>query len=82
MTYTFIYLNLINIRLLIRLSITKLFFKILIIIRILLFTSYIAALICSGNTYLWVCLMALTFGPDMSGRREAAAMYIAFYGVQ
>src|SRR6266566_8978437 len=62
MTYTLIYLYLINIRLLIRLSATGLLLKILMIIHILLLTSYIAALICSGSMYLWVCLMALTFG--------------------
>ena len=70
-----------NIRLLIRLNVTRLFLKILIIIYILLFTSYIAALICLGSIYLWVCLMALTFNSSMSSRREVAAMYIAFYGV-
>ena len=50
--YIFIYLYLINIRPLIRLSVTRLLFKIFIIIRILLLTSYIVALICSGSTYL------------------------------
>jgi len=50
--YTFICLYLINIRLLIRLSATGLLLRILIIIRILLLTSYIAALICLGSTYL------------------------------
>ena len=70
-----------NIRLLIRLSITKLLLKILTIIHILLLTGYIAALICSGSTYLWVYLIALTFGPGISGRREVAAIYIASYRV-
>ena len=81
MTYTLIYFNLTNIKLLIRLNITKLLFKILTIIRILLLTSYIAASIYLGNIYLWVYLIALTFGPDISSRREVAAIYIAFYGV-
>ena len=80
--YTFICLYLTNIRLLIRLNTTKLLFGISTIIRILLLTGCIAALICSGSTYLWVYLMVLTFGSDMSGRREVAATYMAFYGVQ
>jgi hypothetical protein len=50
--YTLIYLYLTNIRLLIRLSATRLLLRILIIIRILLLTSYIAALICLESTYL------------------------------
>src|SRR5258708_28110614 len=50
--YTLIYLYLTNIRLLIRLSATRLLLKILIIIRILLLTSYIAALIYLGSMYL------------------------------
>jgi hypothetical protein len=50
--YTLIYLYLINIRLLIRLSATRLFLKTLIIIYILLLTSYIAALIYLGSTCL------------------------------
>jgi len=50
--YTFTYLYLINIRLLIKLNTTGLLFKISIITRILLFTSYIATLICLGNTCL------------------------------
>ena len=70
-----------NIRLLIRLSTTGLLLRILMIIHILLLTSYIAALICSGSMYLWVCLMALTFGLNISGRCKVAAIYIAFYGV-
>ena len=82
MIYTFIYLYLTNIRLLIRFKATKLLLKILTIIYILLLTGCIAALICLGSIYLWVCLIALTFGPDMSGRREVAATYIASYGVQ
>jgi len=52
MIYTLICLYLTNIRLLIRLSATGLLFKILIIIRILLLTGCIAALICLGSTYL------------------------------
>src|SRR6266566_6612764 len=56
--YTLIYLYLINIRLLIRLSATGLLLKISTIIRILLLTSYIAALIYSGSTYLWAYLIA------------------------
>ena len=79
--YTLIYLYLINIRLLIRLSATGLLLKILIIIRILLLTGYIAALICLGSTCLWAYLMALTFGPNISGRYKVAAIYIASYGV-
>ena len=50
--YTFIYLNLISIRLLIRLGATRLLLKILIIIYILLLTGYIAALIYLESTYL------------------------------
>ena len=79
--YTLICLYLTNIRLLIRLNITRLLLEILIIIHILLLTGCITALICSGSIYLWVCLIALTFGSDMSGRREVAAMYMAFYRV-
>ena len=79
--YTFICLYLINIRLLMRFNATRLFFRILTIIYILLLTGCIAALICLGSTYLWVCLMALTFGSDMNSRREVAAIYMAFYGV-
>src|SRR5271170_7311220 len=82
MIYTLICLDLTNIRLLMRLSATGLLLKISTIIRILLLTGYIAASIYSGSTYLWVCLMALTFGPDMSSRLEVAATYMAFYGVQ
>jgi len=50
--YTLIYLDLTNIRLLIRLSATRLLFRILTITRILLLTSCIAALIYLGSTYL------------------------------
>ena len=50
--YTFIYLYLTNINLLIRLSTIRLLFKNLIIIRILLLTSYIAALIYLKSIYL------------------------------
>ena len=82
MIYTLICFYLINIRLLIRLSATRLFLKISIIIYILLLTSCIIALICLRSTCLWVYLMALTFGPDMSGRYEVVAIYMAFYGVQ
>ena len=64
-----------------RLNIIKLLLKILIIIYILLFTNYIAALIYLGSIYLWVCLMALTFSPSISGRRKVVAIYMAFYGV-
>jgi len=81
MIYTFIYLDLINIRLLIRLSATRLLLRILIITCILLLTGCIAASICLGSTCLWVYLIALTFGPDMSSRCEVAAIYMAFYGV-
>ena len=70
-----------NIRLLIRFNITKLLFKILTIIYILLLTNYITALIYSGSIYLWVCLIVLTFSPNISSRREVAATYITFYGV-
>ena len=80
--YTFIYLYLTNIRLLIRLSATRLLLRILIIIYILLLTSYITALIYLGNTCLQVYLMVLTFSPDTSGRRKVAAIYMAFYRVQ
>jgi len=79
--YTLIYLYLTNIRLLIRLSATGLLFKILIIIRILLLTGCIAALIYLGSTCLWAYLMALTFSPNISGRYKAAAIYMASYGV-
>ena len=81
MIYTLICLYLINIRLLIRLNAIGLFFKILIIIRILLLTSCIAALICSGSTCLWVYLIALTFSSNISGKREVAATYITSYRV-
>ena len=50
--YNFIYLYLINIKLLIRLSIIILLLKILIITYILLPTSYITALIYLGSTCL------------------------------
>jgi hypothetical protein len=50
--YTLIYLYLMNIRLLIRLSATRLLLKTLTIIYILLLTSYIAALIYLGSTCL------------------------------
>jgi hypothetical protein len=50
--YTLIYLYLINIRLLIRLSATGLLLKFLTIIYILLLTAYIAASIYLGSTYL------------------------------
>jgi len=79
--YTLICLYLMNIRLLIRLSATGLLLKILTIIRILLLTGCIAALICLGSTYLWAYLMALTFGLNISGRYEVAAIYMASYGV-
>jgi len=81
MIYTFICLYLTNIRLLIRLNATRLLLRILIIIHILLLTGCIAASICSGSTCLWVYLMALTFGPNTSGRCEVAAIYMASYGV-
>jgi len=81
MIYTLIYLYLTNIRLLIRLNATGLLLRILMIIYILLLTGCIAALICLGSICLWVCLMALTFGPDTSGRCEVAAIYMASYGV-
>ena len=81
MIYTLICLDLTNIRLPMRLSATRLLLKILIITRILLLIGCIAASICLGSTCLWVYLMALTFGPDMSGRREVAAIYMASYGV-
>src|SRR6266700_7707786 len=61
MIYIFIYLYLMNIRLLIRLNATRLLFKILMIIYILLLTGCIAALIYLKNICLWVYLMALTF---------------------
>src|ERR1700722_8468197 len=79
--YTFTCLYLINIRLLIRLSTTRLLLKILIIIRILLLTGYIAALIYLGSTCLWTYLIAPTFGSNMSGRYKVAAIYTAFYRV-
>src|SRR6266568_4304736 len=79
--YTLIYLNLTNTRLLIRLNATRLLLKILMIIYILLLTGYIAALIYSGSIYLWVYLIALTFGPNISGRYKVAVIYMAFYGV-
>src|ERR1700722_12430389 len=81
MIYTLICLYLTNIRLLIRLSTTRLLLKTLIIIRILLLTGYIAALICLGSTYLWTYLMALTFGSNISGKYKVAATYMASYGV-
>src|SRR6266704_4549257 len=81
MIYTLICLYLMNIRLLMRLSATGLLLKISTIIRILLLTGYIAALIYSGSTYLWAYLIALTFGPDISSRYKVAAIYIAFYRV-
>jgi hypothetical protein len=67
---------LMNIRLLMRLSVTELLLKISIIIYILLFTGYIAASICLGSIYLWVCLIALIFNPDMSGRHKVVELYI------
>ena len=70
-----------NIRLLIRLSATRLLLRILIITHILLLTGYIAALIYLGSTYLQVYLIALTFSPNISGRRKVAAIYIASYRV-
>ena len=70
-----------NIRLLIKLSTTRLLFKISTITHILLLTGYIAALICSGSTCLWVYLIVLTFSPNISSRREVVAIYMAFYGV-
>ena len=79
--YTLIYLYLINIRLLIRLSATRLLLKILIIIRILLLTSCIAALICLGSTCLWTYLIAPTFSSNISGRYKVAAIYTASYRV-
>src|SRR6266702_4328614 len=77
--YTLICLYLTNIRLLIRLSATRLLLKILTIIHILLLTGCIATLIFLGSIYLWAYLMALTFGPDISGRYKIAAIYIASY---
>jgi len=50
--YTLICLYLTSIRLLIKLSATRLLLKILTIIRILLLTGYIAALICLESTCL------------------------------
>src|SRR6266702_2456796 len=82
MIYTLICLYLTNIRLLMRLNATGLLLGISTIIHILLLTGCIAASICSGSTCLWVYLMALTFGPDMSGRYEVAVTYMASYGVQ
>jgi len=79
--YTLICLNLINIRLLIRLSATRLLLRILTITRILLLTGCITALICLESTCLWAYLMALTFSPNISGRCKVAAIYIASYGV-
>ena len=76
--YTLIYLYLINARLLIRLSIIKLSFKILIIIYILLLTSYITASIYLGSTYLQIYLIVLTFSPDISSKYKVAAIYIIF----
>ena len=81
MIYTLICLNLTNIRLLMRFSATGLLLRILIITCILLFTGCIAALICSGSMCSWVYLIALTFGPNMSGRCEVVIIYMAFYGV-
>src|SRR6266567_3586259 len=82
MIYTFICLDLMNIRLLIRLSATRLLLRISTIIRILLLTGYITTSIYLGSTYLWVCLMALTFGPNINSRCEVTAIYIASYRVQ
>ena len=79
--YTLICLNLINIRLLMRFSATRLLLRISIIIYILLFTGCIAALICLGSIYLWVYLMVLTFGLNISGRYKVVAIYMAFYRV-
>ena len=73
--YTLIYLYLINIRLLIRFSATGLLLKILTIIRILLLTGYITALICLESTYLQAYLIALTFSPNISSRYKVAAIY-------
>ena len=70
-----------NIRLLIKFSVIRLLLKILIIIHILLFTGYIAASICLGNIYLWVCLMALTFNSNISSRHKVVAIHIAFYKI-
>src|SRR6266702_2664464 len=79
--YTFICLSLMNIRLLMRFNVIRLLLKILIIIHILLPTGCITALIYLRSMCLWVYLMALTFGPDMSGRCKVMAIYIVFYGV-
>ena len=80
--YTLICLDLTNIRLLIRLSATGLLLKILTIIRILLLTGYIAALIYLGSTCLQAYLIALTFSSNISSRYKVAAIYIASYRVQ
>jgi len=74
--YTLICLYLTNIRLLIRLNTIRLLLRILTIIYILLLTNCIAALICLGSIYLWVYLIALTFGPNTSSRCKVAAIYI------
>jgi len=81
MIYTFIYLNLMNIRLLMRLNAIRLLLKISMIIYILLLIGCIAALICLKSMCLWVYLMALIFGFNMSGKYEVVAIYMVFYGV-
>ena len=80
--YTFICLNLINIRLLIKLNIIRLLLKISTIIHILLLIGYITALICLKSTCLYVYLMALIFGLNISGKYKVMAIYMVFYGVQ
>jgi len=80
--YSLICLNLMNIKLLIRPSAIRLHFKISIKILILLLTGCIAALTCLRNMCLWIYLMALTFGSDLSGRYKVAVIYTVSYGVQ
>ena len=79
--YTFICLNLTNIKLLIRLNATRLLLKISTIIYILLLTGCITALIYLRSTCLWVYLMALTFCFNISGKYKVVAIYMVFYGV-
>ena len=79
--YTFIYLYLINIKLLIRPGIIKLYFNILTTTLILLLTDYIAALTYLESTYLQIYLIVLTFNFNISGRYKVVVIYTAFYKV-
>ena len=79
--YIFIYLNLMNIRLLIRPNAIKSCPRTSIKNPILLLTGCTVALISLKSIFLWICLTATTFSSNLSGSCKVVTIYMGSYGV-